>query len=411
MDDNVYFALIEPLFAETLAELQQNDRPAEQSIMFSLFKRRSGNAPNSINYDEALSQALERNNTLRKIILVISPRLTFLDQWSSVLRVIGSGQGGNGIRTVCLAYPPNIFNRLAHPLPGEDEDQRTETIARSIFQQIQSIPTLINVDLMVPVLPVTVLSSFLDNAPPLFHGLTLEKFSLQKSEDMNAFAAALERRNRIKPVFFQLPGFSVSTVELLSKLLKRDIPLNTVESAFTFVMDEGDMGDAALRRRILPLLLTFLSKLNIMVTHFLEIQSEEVFNEISTNIPINLRGFKIEVQGTNDWASVADSKRSFMAALKRNIRLMSVEAEFSDGADFFNGAETRKVEFYANRNKRFFEWAKNPNTLPPNLWPIALQLAAEAGHSELYARLLSVSSDLGTNKRKRKRKRPNRYVP
>lgn len=418
---DAYYTLVESFFTSTLAHLRgqepdDGDDPtaaingSDGSIVFFLFKRRTG--PNSINYDESMARALELNSTAQRIFLILSPRCTILEEWSSLLRVVGSGQGGESINTVCIANNSSLDSMFEVVL-GEDHRRETmETLTRSVLQKIQPLPSLEALDMRVSKLPVTVLSSFLDNAPPLFGSLCLTPFAFQESDEMSAFAAAVERRNKIKPMSLNLPGLSVSTVELLYMFAKRNVSFETMESCFVFRMDdEVADGGATLRRRIFLLLLKLLSHFKFHNVHFRGIQSEQVFYDISRNIPKKAVIMEVEVQGTDGWTSVAEAKQSFLAALKRNVRLLSVEVEAPDGVAFLDETEQRKIQFYIHRNRRFLQWADNPKTLPTNLWPRALRLAAEAGHEELYRRLLAVSSDLGTIKRTRKRKRLDRYDP
>jgi len=407
-----YYTLVERrFFQRALTDLRAPGTPSDDTtIAFGLFKRR--NEPNGINYDEVLAQALELNNTAGSIILFVSPLCTRLEEWTSLLGVVGSGRGGNGINTVCIGSDPSIDSMVEQVL-GENFYRRQclETITRSILQNIQTLPSLKTLEMRVPSVPVTVLSSFLDNAPALFRGFSLKSFACQESDDMPSFLAAVERRNEIKPMIFFFRGFSASTVKLVQLFANRNISFETAESCFLFYMGEEDLaGDVAPRQRMFQLLEVLLH-FKFLNVQFLDIQSEQVFNEITRNIPKCATKITIEIKRTDGWTSVVEARRSFLAALKRNVRLLSVDVESPDSIAFLDHTEMRKTQFYTHRNRKFQEWAKNPKTLPKNLWPRALQLAAEAGHEELYRRLLSISSDLGATKRTRKRKRPDRYDP
>jgi len=89
-------------------------------------------------------------------------------------------------------------------------------------------------------------------------------------------------------------------------------------------------------------------------------------------------------------------ERDCLIAVKRNFGLRRVVVTSKDeGADFWNDADTGRIDFYMQRNIRFAWWLQHPQMVPKNLWPQVLRLALEAhGPGPLYQSLLAISGDL-----------------
>ena len=63
------------------------------------------------------------------------------------------------------------------------------------------------------------------------------------------------------------------------------------------------------------------------------------------------------------------------------------------------------------RNSRMAEWIENPITIPERAWFLALHKISEKQPDVLYRALHAIAPEINCAKTKRKRKRPQLYVP
>jgi len=84
-----------------------------------------------------------------------------------------------------------------------------------------------------------------------------------------------------------------------------------------------------------------------------------------------------------------------------------------DCRSIFDDADQTRLVFYADRNERLDQWMDNPETVEHKVWPDALKLVEKAGPNFLFRGLRSVLGGDSTGSRcgKRKRKRPQFYIP
>jgi len=81
--------------------------------------------------------------------------------------------------------------------------------------------------------------------------------------------------------------------------------------------------------------------------------------------------------------------------------------------DLFDDPGSKKVlDQCLERNKRLAKWVKNPRTVPPELWPEAVDLARKAGNNAFFQSLIALAgSDAFTSVGKRKRKHKETFDP
>jgi len=107
----------------------------------------------------------------------------------------------------------------------------------------------------------------------------------------------------------------------------------------------------------------------------------------------------------------ARSKAIFLNIVKSNSSLRVVREHLLPDANTFTEEERRLLAFYADRNQRTDQFIEHPTSVPKQLWPEVLQVAAQADPSVLFRSLIAIRGELGTGKRTRKRKRPAFFKP
>jgi hypothetical protein len=106
-------------------------------------------------------------------------------------------------------------------------------------------------------------------------------------------------------------------------------------------------------------------------------------------------------------------KAGLLRAVKRNASLCVVAGEIdsSNRDNLFNQEETRRLNYYAERNKVVSRWIASSTSVPREAWPRALAAARVTGPGTVYRILQALGSSVGAVEGKRKRKRPIRYAP
>jgi hypothetical protein len=115
-------------------------------------------------------------------------------------------------------------------------------------------------------------------------------------------------------------------------------------------------------------------------------------------------------------ANLARFKPGLLCAFKANTSLCSFASErfLDDDTRLFDQEpDHRKLKYYAERNKALSQWFTSASSVPREAWPRALAAARVAGPGTVYRILHVMGNSVGPveGQRKRKRKRPFRYMP
>lgn len=104
----------------------------------------------------------------------------------------------------------------------------------------------------------------------------------------------------------------------------------------------------------------------------------------------------------------ATSSANILKIAKFNFSLREVQLEGGGevARGFFTEEQQRLLAFYVDRNERMEHWMEYPFSVPENLRPELLHVAAQGNPSVLFQSLLAIRGELGTAKRTRKRKCP-----
>jgi len=127
------------------------------------------------------------------------------------------------------------------------------------------------------------------------------------------------------------------------------------------------------------------------------------FTALVSVIPqMQAQGIVIVIIGDNTDTELIDAKAQILDAWEPNFDLSFVMVYRDitdttiDGAyevvPIFDNAVNVRVEVLSQRNKRYAEWQKNPDTLPQELWYEALGLSLQAGRESLYQSLHNAAS-------------------
>lgn len=411
----------------TYEKLRQNDDPSVKRIavhLFSLELLHNGN--NTSQFAVLLGEALQSNDFVEKVALVFSSKWTRLEDWRPFLRVLIAGSSGRSskIRRIFMFdFHRGVSDLQQAQFHGEDRE-RMVSITGSILQELKgALPhappaeqqsSLKDLVFYVPV-PQYEICSFLDDAPPLFEHLAFHLFDIEPSSPagdqaqegaISAVAAAVERRNNIKPLKLTFPCTD-SVLKLIQNFSKRKLSFEN--SYFSVLMDNEYLDEACL-----PRIIETLSRggIKLETVIFGVIQSQAVLQQVLRFVALsNLKYVAVDVKDTSDWPSVLEVKRDSLIAVKRNFSLRKVEIKSEDeGVEFWDDADTGKIKSYMKRNFLFAWWVQHPQFVPKNLWPRVLRVALEAGGpGPLYQSLLAISGDLmgtttittGSKKRKR----------
>jgi len=158
------------------------------------------------------------------------------------------------------------------------------------------------------------LCSFLDDAPPLFQHLIFHTFDVGEPSPstrdqantqegaISVVAAAMERRNNIKPLKLTVPCTD-SVLKLLQHFSKRKVAF---ERSYVSVLMDNEYVDEA----CLPQIVDTLSHGGILLHSlvFAEIQSQELLQQVLRFVALaTLKFVFIWVKDTNEWPSVLEA--------------------------------------------------------------------------------------------------------
>jgi hypothetical protein len=371
VSDAVVKCQMENNYAETRAQLRAND-PSVTDIFIDLF----AGLDNITNAATILSEDLKANNFVSFVCLRISAKWTRVEQWKPLFRVLRSGQGGGALETITMIDYLGLI--------GEDDDpERLTATASSILQEVQGVPSLKILVLVVPVSS-NALASFLEAANPNFAMLGLFSPHVGLS-DVPALATTAERRHRVKPFALSLPcsNFSLELLQSFSAKVATNLCISPGESYF-----END--DCLLK------MLGAIAKIkSIDMITFKAGKSQSFVHQLTHGLPaIKTKLFVLTMDGTREWTSVLDTKRNLMTALESNFAFLTVNISVEDWADFLDDGMKGKIAAYTERNVRLHTWVQHPQLVPPHLWPEALHLALRSGNDQLFQSLLSIASEL-----------------
>ena len=361
---------------ETLAELRRKD-PSVTAIYIYLFSDLT-NIPNhdgATSLSTSLSEALKDNNFVNSVSFRVSAKWTCLEQWTPVFLVLQARPSGGNLMYISLIDVSGLIHEDSDP-------ERLMATSSSILQELQGIPSMRAITLSVPVFS-DALTSFLDAAPPNFAILAFGSLHFVVS-NIPSFAAAVERRHRVKSLTLMLPCSSVS-LELLqsfSAKMSPNLDILTKESR----VEHDDC---------LAQMLGALTKVkSIDSLSFRNVISLSVVQELTKFLPaIKLKRLGLHINQTQEWTSILETKRNLLVALERNFTIHSECIDAGD-VDFFDHEQRGKITAYTQRNMGLHGWLQSPQSVPQHLWPEALRLAVRSGHDQLFQILLAIAAEL-----------------
>ena len=362
---------------QTLAELRRND-PSVTDIYINLFSDLT-NIPNhdaATSLSTSLSEALKDNNFVNTVSLFVSAKWTRLEQWTPLFLVLQAGQAGGNIVQITVGDMFGLIHEDSNP-------KRLMATASSILQKLQGIPSMQTLCLSVPVFS-DALTSFLDAAPPNFAILAFGSLDAIVS-NIPSFAAAVERRDRVKSLALMLPCSSLS-LELLQSFSAKVSPSLCILAGESLVEHDdclAQMLDALTKVKSIDFLAIDAAK------------SLSVVHELTKFLPaIKLKHLELQMKQTQEWTSILEIKRNLLMALERNFTIHWEYIVADDDVDFFDHEQRGMITAYKQRNMGLHGWVQRPQSVPQHLWPEALRLAVRSGHDQLFQSLLSIAAEL-----------------
>ena len=355
---------------QTLAELRRND-PSVTDIYINLFSDLT-NIPNhdaATTLSTSLSEAVKDNKFVKSVTFIVSAKWTRLEQWTPLFLVLQAGQ------TISLIDMSGLIHEDSDP-------ERLMATSSSILQKLQEIPSMRALTLSVPVFS-EALTSFLDAAPPNFEIMLFGSLHFLVS-NIPSFAAAVERRHRVKSLTLMLPCSSVS-LELLQSFSAKVSP-NLCILARQIRVEHDDC---------LAQMLGALTKVkSIDSLSFRIVKSLSVVHVLTNFLPaIKLKHLGLYMNQTCKWTSILETKQNLLVSLERNFTIHSECIDAGD-VDFFDHEQRGKITAYKQRNMGLHGWVQRPQSVPQHLWPEALRLAVRSGHDQLFQSLLSIAAEL-----------------
>jgi len=363
---------VEAEVPEYLRKLRQNDRSIESTILFL--------DVNDEPFAEATAQALHNNEFVKEVYVIVNIH-TRPQRWGDLFNELSTRQNTDHVILIDNT-PKNIADR-----------QRIVEISKPIYDAILRNSAVQKISLSIGISG-EVLSSYLAAATSLL-ALNFNTFDIEAAE-IPAVAAALGRHNNLRVIYMSCSG---ATLALMQSFVSKKTKLPCLSFR---------MNSVSMEQPILPAFLRALCQLKPTHAFFRRIESQAVFLQLTNAIP-NLQTATLDImcEHFNGW-NIAEAKREFLAAVKRNFDVRTVRCKSDDATVFLEAADVATLDFYGERNERFAAWVEKPETVPRDLWPLALKLAIEAGKTSLFQSLHSVAPEVASSNRSlKKRKRPS----
>ena len=185
--------------------------------------------------------------------------------------------------------------------------------------------------------------------------------------------------------------------------------LDSNVSIFTHIEFAGDWSDASLTT-----FLCAIEKSDLKSLYLGNIRTLDQARLLLRSIPkmTKLRELRVEflAPGRAEIRVFGPTPAEIIAAVKQNGSLTKVRAKLND-RPMFSDDQMRVLDYCGARNRGMDAWIDYPTSLPQGAWPNAFGKGWETGPDKVFRALVAASPAIQPKVRKRKRKRPDFYLP